>query len=81
MPLIDFTLTRGDDDIDLEIDYTVAPYHPAVVGGPPECCSPADGGEIEDLAIFGPDGREFTVNAAELNRIESHIYETHDYRE
>lgn len=79
MPVIEYTLTRGDRDIDLEVDYTVAPFDPGCSYGPPELCEPPSGGEIEDLRIFGPDGSEFTPTAEELHEIEQHIYSHHDY--
>jgi hypothetical protein len=81
MPSISYTLTRDDAEIELEIDYTVAPLDP---GTPPSLSYPGDppsGGEIEDLFIAGPDGAEFTPTAAELEQIERHIYATHDYYE
>jgi hypothetical protein len=81
MPTIAYTLTRGDDEITLEVDYTVAPFDPGCSFGPPEFCDPPSGGEIEDLFIAGPDGAEFTPTAAELEQIERHIYDTHDYSE
>ena len=77
--VINYTLRRDDTDIDLEIDYSVTPYDPGCTYGPPEDCYPPEGGEIDDLAIFGPDGKEFTPTADELQKIEAHIYETHDY--
>lgn len=81
MPTISYTLARDDAEIELEIDYTVAPFDP---GTPPSLSYPGDppsGGEIEDIAIFGPDGAEFTPTADELQQIEAHIYKTHDYSE
>lgn len=76
---IKYTLERDDETFDLEIDYSVAAYDPGNTYGLPENCEPPSGGEIEDLAIFGPDGKEFTPTAEELQKIEAHIYETHDY--
>lgn len=78
---INYTLTRGDDEIALEVDYTVGPFDPGNSYGPPEACEPPSGGEIEDLFIAGPDGSEFTPTADELQAIEEHIYATHDYYE
>jgi hypothetical protein len=37
------------DDATVEVDYTYSPGSPAVVGGPPECCDPGEGPEIEQL--------------------------------
>jgi hypothetical protein len=79
MPTINYKLARGDAEIMLEIDYSVAPFDPGCSVGPPECCDPPSGGEIDDLAIFGPDGNEFTPSAVELQQIEDFIYANHDY--
>jgi hypothetical protein len=81
MPTIKFSITRDDADIELEIDYEVGPFDRGNMFGPPEFCEPPSGGDIEDIAIFGPDGAEFTPTAAELERVEQHIYATHDYSE
>lgn len=74
-----YTLTRDDDEIELEVDYCVSPYYPATGPSWSSPGEPAEGGEIEDIAIFGPDGAEFTPTADELRAIEQHIYETHEY--
>lgn len=37
------------DDTELEVEYTYTPGSPAVVGGPPECCDPGEGPEIESI--------------------------------
>lgn len=82
MATIRYTLTRGNEEIDLEIDYTVAPYNPGRTWGClPEDYEPPSGGEIEDMFIAGPDGSEFTPTDAELQEIERHIYWNHDYSE
>lgn len=78
---LDYTLVRDDDEIELEIAYSVAPLIPARGPSWDSPGEPADGGEIEDMFIAGPDGSEFTVTAAELEKIERHVYETHDYDE
>lgn len=36
----------------LEVHGYTSPYHPAVTSGPSDHWAPAEGGEIEDLAIF-----------------------------
>jgi len=81
MTTISYTITRGDDDIELEIDYTVAPIDPGTPASLSYPGDPPSGGEIEDLFIAGPDGAEFTPTADELQQIEAYIYETHDYYE
>lgn len=80
MPTMHATVTRGDDEIEIEIEYTVARFYPAQTYGPPEDCSPAEGGEVEELSAFH-DGKPFELTDAEAERIEQRIYETHDYSE
>lgn len=74
-----YTLTRGDEEIEVEVEYSVARYYPAQTYGPPEHCSPAEGGEIEELAAFTDSGEEIKLTAEEEREIEQHIYATHDY--
>lgn len=81
MTTLAYTLARDDDEIELEIEYLVAPFYPATGPSWSSPGEPAEGGEIEDLAIFGPDGGEFTPTARELRQIEAHIYETHQYED
>lgn len=38
MSTMRYTLTRGDEPLDLEIEYEVAAYYPAQTYGPPEDC-------------------------------------------
>lgn len=78
MPSTTFTLTRGDDDIDLDIDYEVSSYDPGCSCGPPEFCEPPSGGEVESLTAYH-DGKKLVLTDAEAERIELHIVETHDY--
>lgn len=76
-----YTLQRGDDEIELELDYSVAPIDPGCGPSLAFPGEPPSGGEIDDLFIAGPDGKEFTPTPDELRKIEAHIYETHDYSE
>lgn len=80
MPSTTFTITRDGEDIELDIDYEVAAYIPAQTYGLPEDCSPAEGGEVESLDATR-DGKPFDLTDAERERIEQHIYDTHDYAE
>jgi len=55
-PQPNFTLeieVPGDEYPELEfvVDATVEPYVPARLSGPPDNCSPAEGGEVEILSI------------------------------
>lgn len=76
---ITYTLTRGDEDIDLEIEYSVAAYDPGNTWGLPEDCEPPSGGDIEELEITTVDGKPFQVTPDEQSKIEDHIYQNHDY--
>lgn len=81
MPTTKYTITRNDSEIELEIDYRVSPRDPGCSPSLNHPGEPPSGGDIEDLFIAGPDGNEFTVTAAELDAIERHIYDTHNYYE
>ena len=73
-----YTLTRGEDEIDLVIEYSLTPYHPGNRHAPPEFCTPASGGEVEWLsALLGGAGIDLTD--AEYELIERHIEESHDH--
>ncbi|PDT12146.1 hypothetical protein CO670_28980 [Rhizobium sp. J15] len=73
-----YTLTRGEDEIDLVIEYSLTPYHPGSRHAPPEFCAPASGGEVERLsALLG--GALIDLTDAEYEQIERHIEESHDH--
>lgn len=80
MPSTKFTITRGDEDIDLDIEYEVAAYDPGNTYGLPEDCEPPSGGEVEELNAYRDD-KPFDLTDAEREKVEAHIYETHDYSE
>ena len=42
-----FTRTYTLEDAELEVTFNATPYVPAYISGPPEACSPAEGGEVE----------------------------------
>lgn len=75
---INYTLERGDDVFELEIEYTVAPYYPAQTYGPPEHCCQDEGGEIEEMTVRCGI-KPFTLTALEEREVEEWIYEHHDY--
>lgn len=75
-----YTLTRDDEDIELEIEYSVSAYYPARGPSWSSPGEPAEGGEIEELLIFH-DGERYLVTNEEFRAIEQHIYDTHDFRE
>lgn len=72
------TITRDDEDLDIEIEFEVAPRVRGCFYGPPEHCEPDSGGEIEELTVTY-DGQPFTLTDAERDRIEQRIYETREY--
>jgi len=78
MHLLTYTIERGDDEIDIDVEYTVGRFYPAQTYGPPEHCSPAEGGDVETLDAFR-DGEPFPLTDAERDRIEARIYDTHEY--
>jgi len=75
---ITFEINRADQTLELVIEYTMSAYVAAQTYGPPEHCSPTEGGEIEMLEAT-LDGETFELTAEEQERIEAHIYDTHDY--
>lgn len=80
MPTISYTLTRDDEDIDIEVEFEVAPYYAACTYGPPEHCSPAEGGEVEEMTAYR-DGEPIELTAEEEAKIEQFIYDHHDYED
>ena len=78
MPDITYTLTRGEQTITLDVEYDVAAYYPGSTWGLPEDCEPPSGGEITSLRVKF-EGTDIGLTDAELDALEQHIYETHDY--
>jgi hypothetical protein len=63
------TLTDGDErEVLVDIDFDMSPYYPAQTYGPPERCSPAEGGEIEinGIEILEIDGERVTQQDQKL---------------
>lgn len=46
------TIVRGDEEIEINVEFTATPFVPAQTYGPAENCYPAEGGEIEITAVF-----------------------------
>lgn len=76
---VEWELERGEDILAVTIDYTVTDYDPGSTYGPPEDCYPPEGGEIEELKATKEDGTIVELTSEELEKIEAHIYATHDY--
>ncbi len=51
MTLITYRWHRPCFTAIFDVQGKVSAYYPAVVGGPPECCSPAEGGEVEIYSV------------------------------
>lgn len=75
-----YCLTRGEEEIELEIDYDINPYDPGVTSGPPEHCYPPEGGDVHDLTATR-DGKPFELTDDEEQAICKHIEQTHDHSE
>lgn len=73
-----YTLARGDQTVILDVVYDVADRIPASGPSWNDPGSPEEGGEITELKIQF-EGVDFTMTQSELDALEQHIYETHDY--
>lgn len=75
-----YTLTRGDDDIELDVEYSTSAYDPGNTYGLPEDCEPPSGGEIEEMTItLAGENAEFPLTDAEMVELEKWLYENTDY--
>lgn len=73
-----YCLTRGDQEIELEIDYDINPFDPGSTSGPPEHCYPPEGGDVTDVRAT-LDGEEFPLTDKEEEEICKRIEATHDH--
>lgn len=73
-----FTLTRGEEEIELDVEYTVSQFYGATGPSWNDPGSPAEGGEIEELTVTR-DGAAFILTADEVALLEAQIYDKHDY--
>lgn len=71
-----YTLTR-EDDIELDIEYSVSRFYPATGPSWSSPGEPAEGGDIEQLDITH-NGQPFEVTPAERQEIEDWIYDRHE---
>lgn len=75
-----YTLTRGDEDFELEVEYSTSPYDPGNTYGLPEDCEPPSGGEIEEMTVtLAGETAEFPLTDAEMAALEKWLYENTDY--
>lgn len=66
MPEMPYTITRADEDIDVVLEYEIDDYVPAQTYGPPECCSPADGGCVTEItAVRSGSGKPIDLTTDE----------------
>lgn len=72
------TIERGEDQIDIDVEYSLTRFYPAKTYGPPEDCYPAEGGEIEELTAY-LDGKVFALTPAETQIVERQIYDNHSF--
>lgn len=79
MSQLTYTLTREDVEIELTLEYEVAHYYPAQISGPPESCSPAEGGEVTSLTATDAEGNEVSLTEEETERVHEFIYANHEY--
>jgi hypothetical protein len=75
---IGYTVTRDDEEIDVEVEYTVAPYVPESGPSWNSPGEPAEGGEIEELTVTR-NGMAFILTPDETAALEAHVYDKHDY--
>ncbi len=76
----EYTITRGDIDIDIMVEYKITDLIPAVGPSWNDPGAPAEGGEITSL-IATLDGELFPLTDEEERKIEDHIHDTHDFDE
>ncbi len=61
--------TNEDSEaVELRVEATVSDCDTGRTYGPPEDCYPPEGGEVEDLVAYGPDGLEFDLDAPATTR-------------
>jgi hypothetical protein len=82
-PLHDTVVDFSGTMCDLEVEYIMSDYVPARLYGPPEDCSPAEGGEVEvgrcwvDECEDGLGRRELSLLPALEETIAGEIFEHH----
>jgi len=75
-----YTFVRSGGEMEVCVDYEVAPYFPGNTLGPPEFCDPPEGGEVLEMQAYYQ-GTQINLTQKEEEEIEGYIYETHDYGE
>ncbi len=52
MSKFSITLALDDPEMELLVEGNATPYDPGVTSGPPECCYPPEGGEVEIENVY-----------------------------
>ncbi len=78
MDTLAFTVTRGDEQIDVDLEYVLSPFDTGNTYGPAENCYPPEGGELEELVAYR-DGEPFALTKAEADEAEAFILENHEH--
>lgn len=71
---------EGEDvqSIDLLLEGEIEAYVPAQTCGPPEACSPAEGGAVETLTAY-LDGKEFALTDLERQQAIEYVEQNFDH--
>lgn len=77
MHSLTYTITRGEEDIDIDVDYSLSKFYPATGPSWSSPGEPAEGGDVEDMAAYF-DGQPFELTADEADQVEAHILMTHE---
>lgn len=77
MHSLSYTLTRGDDEIDIDVDYSLSKFYPATGPSWSSPGEPAEGGDVEDMNV-SLDGQPFELTTDEADQVEAHILMTHE---
>jgi hypothetical protein len=78
MATLTYELERGDDLIEMELEYEVASIDPGCGPSWNYAGDPPSGGEIEELTVLR-DGKPFALTDAEQAKVEEFIADRHDY--
>jgi hypothetical protein len=78
----DWQFQRGEDTVDVLIHYDIEPYVPAIVSGPADNWSPAEGGCVTDLVAFKAGTQEMVeLTVLEREEVADWIERNHDHDE
>lgn len=70
-----------DNGVEVTVIYTINPFDPGVVSGPPENCYPPEGGDAEVLRVLDSSGGEIAWSAADDEKWRSWIEQNHEWDE